>query len=56
MELRAVIIRAAVTVVLALGLFWGIWYAGSIAFDWGGEVPPVEGRGVPTTVETTGPG
>jgi hypothetical protein len=43
---------AALTLAVVLGLFWGIWVAGQLAFEAGGEAPPAEGRGVPTTVET----
>jgi hypothetical protein len=53
---RNAIVRAAFTLAVILGLFWGIWLAGSVAFDSGGERPPTEGRGVTTTVRTTGPG
>jgi hypothetical protein len=48
-----VIAKAALTLALILGLFWGIWLAGSLVFNAGGERPPDEGRGVPTTVTTT---
>jgi hypothetical protein len=53
---KKVIVRAAITLAVILALFWGIWLAGSVAFDDEGESPPPEGRGVPTTVRTTGPG
>jgi hypothetical protein len=43
---------AALTLAVVLGLFWGIWVAGQLAFEAEGEAPPAEGRGVPTTVET----
>lgn len=44
------IVRAALTLAVILGLFWGIWLAGWVAFNTGGEHPPLEGRGVTTTV------
>jgi hypothetical protein len=53
MELRTVFVRAALTVGVILGLFWGIWLAGWMAFSLGGEEPPARGPGVPTTVTTT---
>jgi hypothetical protein len=52
MDMRGTIAGAALTLAIALGLFWGLWFAGSVAFEGGGEVPPAEGRGVPTTVMT----
>jgi hypothetical protein len=54
MDMRRNIIGAAITLAIVLGLFWGIWVAGRVAFESGGQVPPAEGRGVPTTVTTTG--
>jgi hypothetical protein len=48
------IVGAAVTLAVVLGLFWGIWLAGQLVFASGGEMPPAEGRGVPTTVTATG--
>lgn len=50
MELRTAFAGAALTLTVILGLFWGIWLAGWVAFNTGGEHPPAEGRGVPTTV------
>jgi hypothetical protein len=44
---------AAFTLGVALVLFWGIWVAGRLAFESGGEAPPADGRGTPTTVMTT---
>jgi hypothetical protein len=44
---------AALTLAAILGLFWGIWLAGQLAFESGGKAPPAEGRGIPTTVMTT---
>ncbi|MGH3116823.1 MAG: hypothetical protein ACRDQ2_06855 [Gaiellales bacterium] len=55
MDVRKDIVGAVLTLAVILGLFWGIWLAGWLAFDSGGEIPPAEGRGVPTTV-TTGKG
>jgi hypothetical protein len=54
MDVRRNIVGAAITLAVVLGLFWGIWVAGRVAFDGGGKVPPTEGRGVPTTVTTAG--
>lgn len=48
------IVRAALTLAVIFGLFWGIWVAGWVAFNFGGEDPPAQGTGVPTTVKTTG--
>jgi hypothetical protein len=45
---------AAVVLAAILVLGWGIWLAGRLAFDSGGETPPGSGTGVPTTVMTTG--
>ena len=47
------IVRAALTNAVILGLFWGVWLAGWVAFSLGGETPPTRGRGMPTTVMTT---
>jgi len=56
MDLRTAIARAALTVALILGIFWAIWLAGRVSFNSDGEHPPDEGRGKPTTVQTTAPG
>ena len=53
---RSVVTRAALTVAVVLGLFWAIWLAGWLAFNADGEHPPADGRGVPTTVKTSGGG
>jgi hypothetical protein len=45
---------AAVALAAILVLGWGIWLAGRLASDRGGETPPATGTGVPTTVMTTG--
>ena len=51
MELRRTpFVGAALTLAMILGLFWGIWLAGRVPFSLGGEHPPAEGRGVPTSV------
>jgi hypothetical protein len=52
MVVRRNIVGAAITLAIVLGLFWGIWLAGRLAFESGGQTPPTEGRGVPTTVTT----
>jgi hypothetical protein len=54
MDVRRTIVGAAITLAIVLGVFWGIWLAGRLAFESGGQVPPAEGRGVPTTVTETG--
>jgi hypothetical protein len=54
MELRTLILNAAVTFAVILGLAWGIWLAGWVVFASGGDRPPDEGRGTPTTVRTRG--
>jgi hypothetical protein len=54
MDMRKNIVGAALTLAIVLGLFWGIWLAGRLAFASGGQVPPPEGRGVPTTVTAKG--
>lgn len=56
MELSTVIAKAALTVAVILGVFWGIWLAGWLTFSLGDEHPPADGRGLPTTVEMTTPG
>jgi hypothetical protein len=56
MDVSSPIVRAALTVAVILALFWGVWLAGWVAFSLGGETPPTEGRGVPTTVTTTAAG
>jgi hypothetical protein len=54
MGVRTLVAGAVVTLAAVLLLGWGIWLAGRLAFDGGGETPPPSGTGVPTTVMTTG--